>query len=127
MLAFHMLCTESEEQAIAIGRAPLNAYLKSLVDGASGWLEGKASSDYPNYDKIIAALSKETFETQREKGAAWIGAPDVIIQQIKDYHASVGGFEIASLQVNFNVMERADAEASMRLFATQVLPYFTSQ
>jgi alkanesulfonate monooxygenase SsuD/methylene tetrahydromethanopterin reductase-like flavin-dependent oxidoreductase (luciferase family) len=127
MLAFHLLCTESEEQAIAIGRAPLNAYLKSLVDGASGWLEGKASSDYPNYDKIIAALAKETFETQREKGAAWIGTPDVIIQQIKDYHASVGGFEIASLQVNFNVMERADAEASMRLFAAQVLPYFTSR
>ena len=127
MLAFHMLCTESEERAIAIGRDPLNAYLKSLVDGASGWLKGKASSDYPNYDKIVAALSKETFETQREKGAAWIGPPDLISHQIKDYHARVGGFEIASLQVNFNVLERADAEASMRLFATQVLPHFTNQ
>ena len=127
MLAFHLLCTESEEQAVAIGRDPLNAYLKSLVDGASGWLDGKASADYPNYDKIIAALSQETFESQREKGAAWIGTPDAIVQQIKDYHQSVGGFEIASLQVNFNVLKRADADASMRLFGAQVMPHFIEQ
>ena len=125
MLAFHMLCTASEEQGINIARGPLNAYLKSLVDGASGWLAGQSSADYPNYDKIIAALSKETFETQREKGAAWIGTPDAISQQIKDYYSSVGGFDIASMQVNFNVLERVEAEASMRLFAAQVLPQFT--
>ena len=127
MLAFHMLCTASEEQAINIARDPLNAYLKSLVDGASGWLAGQSSADYPNYDKIIAVLSKETFETQCEKGAAWIGTPDAISQQIKDYYSSVGGFDIASMQVNFNVLERVEAEASMRLFAVQVLPQFTHQ
>lgn len=127
MLAFHMLCTASEEQAINIARGPLNAYLKSLVDGASGWLAGQSSADYPNYDEIIAVLSKETFETQREKGAAWIGTPDAISQQIKDYYSSVGGFDIASMQVNFNVLERVEAEASMRLFAAQVLPQFTHQ
>ena len=127
MLAFHMLCTASEEQAINIARDPLNAYLKSLVDGASGWLAGQSSADYPNYDKIIAVLSKETFETQCEKGAAWIGTPDAVSQQIKDYYSSVGGFDIASMQVNFNVLERVEAEASMRLFAAQVLPQFTHQ
>jgi len=127
MLAFHMLCTASEEQAINIARGPLNAYLKSLVDGASGWLAGQSSADYPNYDKIIAALSKETFETQREKGAAWISTPDAIRQQIKDYYSSVGGFDIASMQVNFNVLERVEAESSMRLFAAQVLQQFTHQ
>lgn len=127
MLAFHMLCAASEEQAINIARGPLNAYLKSLVDGASGWLAGRSSADYPNYDKIVAGLSKETFETQREKGAAWIGTPDAISRQIKDYYSSVGGFDIASMQVNFNVLERVEAEASMRLFAAQVLPQFTHQ
>ena len=55
---------------------------------------GKTSTDYPNYDKIITALSKETFESQREQGAAWIGTPDAIVQQITDYHQRVGGFEI---------------------------------
>ncbi len=127
MLAFHMLCADTEEHATAVARDPLNAYLKSLVDGASGWLTGQASADYPNYDKIIAALSKETFETQRAQGSAWIGTPDAIVQQITDYHQRVGGFEIASMQVNFNVVKREDAEASLRLFAAQVLPQFSSQ
>jgi hypothetical protein len=27
-------------------------------------------------DKLIAGLSKETFETQVEKGAAWVGTPE---------------------------------------------------
>lgn len=125
MLAFHMLCTDTEEQAIAVARDPLNAYLTSLVDCASGWLTGQTSADYPNYDKIIAALSKETFESQRKKGSAWIGTPDAIVQQITDYHQRVGGFEIASMQVNFNVVKREDAEASLRLFAAQVLARFT--
>ena len=34
----------------------------------------------------------------------------------------VGGFEVASLQVNFNDVAVGDAERSMRLFAEQVMP-----
>ena len=125
MLAFHMFCDESEERAADVARAPLNAYLKSLVDAASDWTGGSSSADYPNYDKIIAGLAKETFESQREKGAAWVGAPDRLVDQIKDYDKSVGGFEIASLQVNFNMLSRADADASVRLFAEKVIPRFS--
>jgi hypothetical protein len=35
-----------------------------------------------------------------------------------------GGFEHASLQVNFNTMPYAAALASMRLFAREVMPRF---
>jgi hypothetical protein len=35
-----------------------------------------------------------------------------------------GGFEHASLQVNFNTMPFAPALASMRLFAREVMPRF---
>ena len=34
----------------------------------------------------------------------------------------VGGFEIASLQVNFSAIPLEDAERSMRLFAQEVMP-----
>jgi hypothetical protein len=37
-----------------------------------------------------------------------------------------GGFEHASLQVNFNAMPYADALASMRLFAGEVMPRFAA-
>ena len=56
-----------------------------------------------------------------EKCAAWVGTPERILDTIASYQRQVGGFEIASVQVNFNDLPLADAEASMRLFGEQVL------
>ncbi len=67
MLAFHMYCAPSREQAAAVARAPLNQYLQSIVEAASEWMSGVASRDYPNYQKTIEIISKETFELQVEK------------------------------------------------------------
>ncbi|MEO1431197.1 MAG: LLM class flavin-dependent oxidoreductase [Cyanobacteria bacterium J06633_8] len=124
MLAFHMFCAQTQQEAIDISRKPLNDYLTSLVDAASDWTSGRSSRDYPNYDKIIAGLEKETFETQVKKGAAWIGTPKELREAIADYYHEVGGFNIASMQVNFNTLPVEAAEASMRLFSKQVMPHF---
>ena len=127
MLAFHMFCSLSNAEAVAIARQPLNDYLESLVDAASDWTSGSSSADYPGYDKIIAGLKEETFESQVAKGAAWVGTPKDIREAIADYHQQVGGFEIASLQVNFNTLPVEAAESSIRLFSREVMPYFTNQ
>ena len=124
MLAFHMFCAETRQQAAAIACEPLNAYLESIVDAASEWMSGIASKDYPNYQNMIELLSKENFESQVAKGCAWIGTPDDIREAISAYNAQVDGFESASLQVNFGMISHADAERSMRLFAQEVMPHF---
>ena len=126
MLAFHMFCAETREKAAEIAREPLNIYLKSIVDAASDWISGVASKDYPNYRKMIEIISKETFESQVEKGGAWIGTPDDIRKSITSYDRQVGGFESASLQVNFGMIGQADAEQSMALFARDVMAHFKS-
>ena len=125
MLAFHMYCADTSARAAAVAREPLNQYLKSIVDAASGWMSGVSSRDYPNYQKMIESLARETFESQVEKSLAWIGTPDEIRSAIESYHRGVGGFECASLQVNFGMIGRAEAEASMLLFAREVMPHFT--
>jgi alkanesulfonate monooxygenase SsuD/methylene tetrahydromethanopterin reductase-like flavin-dependent oxidoreductase (luciferase family) len=122
MLALHMFCAETMEEAVRVAREPLNAYLKSVVAAASEWGEGLNSNDYPNYDKIVAALAQETFDTQMAKGIAWIGTPREVAQRILALNDEVGGFEIASLQVNFHTISREDALRSMRLFAREVMP-----
>jgi alkanesulfonate monooxygenase SsuD/methylene tetrahydromethanopterin reductase-like flavin-dependent oxidoreductase (luciferase family) len=124
MMAFHMFCAETREKAVAIAREPLNIYLKSIVNAASDWMSGVASKDYPNYQKMIEGLSKETFETQVEKCAAWVGTPEDIRRSIASYAQAVGGFESASLQVNFGLIRQEDAEQSMSLFAREVIPHF---
>jgi natural product biosynthesis luciferase-like monooxygenase protein len=122
MLAHHMFCHENHDTALEIAREPLNRYLKSLVDAASMWLTGSSSHDYPGYDKIIETLSKETADSQIEKSAAFIGSPERLVEQINEYQEATGGFDIASMQVNFNDINVRDAENSMRLFSNKVMP-----
>ncbi len=123
MLAFHMFCDEDHDTAVEKAKEPLNRYLKSLVNSAKAWLDGGTSTAaYPNYDKIIAQLDAENFDTQTEKGGAWVGTPDEIVETIKAYSASIGKFEIASMQVNFNTIGYDDAANSMRLFSEKVMP-----
>jgi alkanesulfonate monooxygenase SsuD/methylene tetrahydromethanopterin reductase-like flavin-dependent oxidoreductase (luciferase family) len=122
MLAFHMFCAPTRQEAIDIARDPHNRYLKSICNAASSWAEGLSSKDYPGYDKLIAGLRAETSETQIQKGAAWIGAPEECAEQILAYDALVGGFESASMQVNFNTIPLEAAQRSMRLFAEKVMP-----
>jgi alkanesulfonate monooxygenase SsuD/methylene tetrahydromethanopterin reductase-like flavin-dependent oxidoreductase (luciferase family) len=124
MLAHHMFCQEDGALAREIARPQLDAYLKSLVEGASDWLDGMSSADYPGYDKIIEMMQKENTDSQIAKGAAWIGTPVEIIENIKMYQEETGGFEHASLQVNFHNLPFDEAQRSMKMFAAEVMPHF---
>jgi alkanesulfonate monooxygenase SsuD/methylene tetrahydromethanopterin reductase-like flavin-dependent oxidoreductase (luciferase family) len=122
MLAFHMLCHEQQAEAERIARGPLNRYLRSLIEAASAWRHGLESRDYPNYGPVMDALAREDFDSQVAKCAAWVGTPERILETVHRYFDEVGGFDIASLQVNFNDIPLPAAAASMRLFGDRVLP-----
>ncbi len=127
MLAFHMYCTPTEAQARADSEADLNYYLSSVVEAAGDWTGGASTKDYPGYDKMIAEFAKESWQTQVDKGVAWIGTPKRLVEMIRGYAAEIGGWDIASMQVNFGVMPKDKAEASMRLFAKEVMPEFVGR
>jgi alkanesulfonate monooxygenase SsuD/methylene tetrahydromethanopterin reductase-like flavin-dependent oxidoreductase (luciferase family) len=124
MIAFHMFCDLDGGKARTIAAPLIDNYLRSLVDAASDWLDGRISQDYPGYDKIIAGLRASNAEDQMTTGAAWVGTPDEIVATVARMHEDFGGFEHASLQVNFNLMPFEAALGSMRLFAREVMPRF---
>ena len=126
MIAFHMFCDPDGDRARAVACPLLDAYLASLVDAASDWLDGRVSADYPGYDKVIAALRQSNAAEQIAAGGAWIGSPDEIAATIARVQHEFGGFEHASLQVNFNTMPYGPALASMRQFARAVMPRFVT-
>lgn len=127
MMAVHMLCDTDRARALEIAREPVESYFKALVRAARGWLQGASTRDYPGYDKLVDVLSRETLASQMEKGAAWVGSPEDIIEQICRFDADTGGFEEASLQVNFTSVSHADADRSMRLFGEKVIPRFANR
>ena len=124
MIAYHMVCNEDGAKAREIARPKLHAYLHSLVNAASGWISGVTSKDYPGYDKVIEGLKTTTMESLIASNAAWIGSPDEIRENILRAQEETGGFEHASLQVNFHTMPLETALASLRLFAKDVMPGF---
>jgi len=125
MLAFHMFCDVDRDRARAFACPFIDAYLHSLVEAASDWLDGRTSQDYPGYDRVIAGLRQSRAAHQITSGAAWIGSPEEIIAQIHRTQQEFGGYEHASLQVNFNMVPLDEALTSMRLFAERVMPHFT--
>jgi len=126
MIAFHMFCDRDGGRARAIAAPLIDNYLRSLVEAASDWLDGRSSQDYPGYDRVIAGLRASNAADQMASGAAWVGTPDEIARTIARMNADFGGFEHASLQVNFNLMPYDEALASMRLFAREVMPRFAA-
>ena len=126
MIAFHMFCHEDGAAAARIAREPLNRYLRSLADAAGDWTTGTSSKDYPGYDKMIAKLRADSFESNVASGSAWVGTPTEVANQIRQYIEGVGDFESASLQVNFGTIPYADAKRSIELFAREVMPQFTA-
>jgi alkanesulfonate monooxygenase SsuD/methylene tetrahydromethanopterin reductase-like flavin-dependent oxidoreductase (luciferase family) len=123
-LAFLMYCAPTTEQAIADVGPHVKAYFQTLTDAASGWVQGASTKDYPGYDKMVAALANEDVHSQRAKSAAFVGDPAEIRDMIADYARQIGGFDLASFQVNPKLLPVDKAAASMRLFAAEVMPRF---
>jgi alkanesulfonate monooxygenase SsuD/methylene tetrahydromethanopterin reductase-like flavin-dependent oxidoreductase (luciferase family) len=69
-------------------------------------------------------VRQETFETQVQHNAAFVGTPDRIVKQLKAYDEEIGGCDHISMQVNFNDMPYDVAERSVRLFGEAVIPQF---
>lgn len=124
MLAFHMFCHEDDNEARRIAKGPLTDYLRGIVDATRAWKQGASTKDYPNYDKMVEHLEKQTFDTQVESGSAWVGSPEKLIDQIAEFTEEVGPFESASLQVNFGNLDFDLAKRSMELFSERVMPQF---
>ncbi len=119
-LGFHMFCHQDREEAYRIAGPNIDAYFKSLIAASeldAGWGAGASSKDYPDYDSNMDRLRAASFESLLGSGTVWVGTPEDVKQQIASYNGAVGGFDYASLQVNFNQITKEQAESSMRLFA----------
>jgi alkanesulfonate monooxygenase SsuD/methylene tetrahydromethanopterin reductase-like flavin-dependent oxidoreductase (luciferase family) len=122
MLAFHMFVDENGERARRVAKPQIESYFRSLLSAASEWTTGTSSVDYKDYDKKYVQLKAQTMESMIESGSALIGTPEEVRRQLERLHERVGGFEHASLQVNFHVLPQAEALRSMRLFGETVVP-----
>ncbi|HEX7007286.1 MAG TPA: LLM class flavin-dependent oxidoreductase [Alphaproteobacteria bacterium] len=127
MLAVFMFCHEDRETAVALAKPRIERHFESISDAVAEHAKGPLSADYKNYDKMVAKMRQQTFESQVDHHAAFVGTPADVIEQLHEFDKVMGGVDHASLQVNFNDMPYEDAERSVRLFGEKVIPHFASQ
>ena len=125
-MGFHMFCHSDRQEAYRIAKPNVNAYFASLIEAIeskAGWGKGtKSSKDYPGYEEHMKKLRETSFDTMLDGGTILVGTPDDICEQLNGYTNAAGQFEYVSMQVNFHMVTKEEAGASIRLFSEQVMP-----
>jgi alkanesulfonate monooxygenase SsuD/methylene tetrahydromethanopterin reductase-like flavin-dependent oxidoreductase (luciferase family) len=124
MMAVFMFCHEDGDEARRIAKPHIEGHFAQIVDAMMEYTDGSPSNAYKNYDVLRKKIANQTLESQIESGAAFVGNPSEIIKQLEVFNKACGGCDELSLQVNPFGLKLNAAEASMRLFGTQVMPYF---
>lgn len=124
MMACFMYCHENREEAIRIAKGPVERHFESIYDAMADYVKGQTSTNYKGYEKMAEKIRQETFESQVAHGAAFVGTPEDIAEQLHAFDKAMAGCDHVSLQVNFNDMCYEDAERSMKLFGEKVIPRF---
>ena len=127
LLAFQMFVDEDGDRARAIAKPRIEKYLAAIVEASSDWANGTTSTDYPGYDKMVAKLKAETFESQLASGSAWVGTPTQVRAMIAQAREEYGTFEHASMQVNFYDLGLTEAARSLDLFSKEVIGVVTAR
>jgi alkanesulfonate monooxygenase SsuD/methylene tetrahydromethanopterin reductase-like flavin-dependent oxidoreductase (luciferase family) len=124
MLAVFIYCHEDREEAIRRAKGPIERHFESICDAVAEYGKGNVSPAYKGYDKMYEKMKKETFETQVAHHAAFVGTPKDVIEQFHEFDTLMGGCDEVSCQVNYNDMDYATAESSVKLFGEKVIPHF---
>lgn len=100
----------------------MKKYLETFTDAVTSW-QGKSSSQYVGYDKLVAGIKASTPDSIIANNAAFVGTPDEVIDQVRRCEAAFGAIE-PSMQINFGGSSDEEAFRTLNLFAEKVMPAF---
>jgi natural product biosynthesis luciferase-like monooxygenase protein len=121
-MAFHAYVAETHDAAVKGYVPAMRTYLDVFTEAVSSWA-GERSVQYPGYEKLVEAISSQTPEGNLEKGYAFVGTPDEVIQQVAHMRELFGEHE-PSLQVTFGGISDVEAMRTVELFAECIMPAF---
>jgi alkanesulfonate monooxygenase SsuD/methylene tetrahydromethanopterin reductase-like flavin-dependent oxidoreductase (luciferase family) len=121
-MAFHAYVAETHAEAVKGYVPAMRTYLDVFTQAVSSW-SGQRSGGYPGYEKLVDAIASQTPEGNLEKGYAFVGAPDGVVEQVRRMRELFGEHE-PSLQVTFGGISDAEAMRTVELFAREIMPAF---
>ena len=124
MMAVMMYCHKDRDEAMRIAKPRVEGHFTSIANAMSEYAGCSPSDAYKNYDKMREKIAAQTLESQIESMAAFVGTPDDIEEQLREFNDATGGCDEVSMQVLYDNMAYEDAERSVKLFGEEVIPRF---
>jgi len=115
---------ENRDEARAGFERICRRYLETFAEAVLAW-KGRNEAEYPGYDKMVASILETTPDKIIEKGGAFVGSPEEVVEQIRACIRTFGEVE-PSMQINFGGSKDAEAFRTLELFASKVMPHFQS-
>ncbi len=119
-----LYCAPDDAAAEATARVHMAEYYLSVLDHyelLAGHFEGVRGYEmYARAGEVLSSIGKEDQAASYYQVQSW-GSPETLIAKLRRRRELVGDFEL-SVIVRYGALPPAQAEASMRLFAREVLP-----
>jgi alkanesulfonate monooxygenase SsuD/methylene tetrahydromethanopterin reductase-like flavin-dependent oxidoreductase (luciferase family) len=119
-VAQHCYVAEDRAEALAGFERITRRYIETFADAVVSW-EGKSSDQYPGYDKLVAGILATTPESMMAQGAAFVGTPEDVVEQVRHCVSLFGPVE-PSMQINFGGSSDEEAFRTLELVGTRVMP-----
>jgi alkanesulfonate monooxygenase SsuD/methylene tetrahydromethanopterin reductase-like flavin-dependent oxidoreductase (luciferase family) len=125
MLAFHVMCAPTRPEALEAARAAMEAQMRYRVAAAA--LSTRDSVEDQKHLRAITGLRQISIETQIAEGTLLVGSPADVADAILTQDRKFGGIDLCGVQITYGTLPADIAEASMTLFAREVLPQFAGR
>ena len=119
-MSFHAYVAETHAEAVRGYVPAMRTYLEVFAEAVNSW-EGLKSAQYAGYDRMVQAICAQTPEGNLEKGYAFVGTPDEVIEQVRHMRSLFGEHE-PSLQVTYGGIGDDEAFRTLDLFARHIMP-----
>ena len=115
---FRTYCAPTDRDAVERAEPYARHYINMLLAPLERWRD-QPSSQYPEYEKFIAAVEKFPYDILVEQ--SFIGCPGRIRERIAYFTNICGGEIYPSIDFSYGNMPLDEAKTSLKLFAEQVM------
>jgi len=122
--SLHCYVAETRKEATEGFKPRFERYVEVFAEAVQSW-SGQQSAQYAGYGKLVDAISAQTPEKVIDNHTALVGSPEEVVEQIQFARNILGEFE-PSMQINFGGIADKEAFRTLELFASLVMPKFTS-
>lgn len=113
---------ETREAARRTFTRIMNRYVETFAEAVSAW-RNTSSPHYAGYAKMVEGIVSTKPDDVIEKGGAYVGTPEEVIEQLRASSERFGEVE-PSMQINMGGATDAESMRTLELFGTKVMPHF---